>query len=1040
MQRDHTLLGFIRRHARLTLAAACAAALATAAPAPATADPALDQALANSVVSNNAVLENTTVNLFDFWLTDQAAPDNDANSDGLNQINQGVNAGHYLKFHNNAFDYPNPLAAAAGTANINRCTGKDEGPLFGIVAPTTQDGYPVLQSGRQFTDNPADLTGAESLAYLFSPLSGPGKQAFTDVGGLFQLNQDGYYYFDSKRNYAEFNEANNAFTLYDKPGVATNTQWVRDDQDGQFFPFTPANQVFKLENGQLNGLGTFSRKEPINHYFGLTTTTRFMQPRGGITETGKPMQFNFTGDDDVWIFIDGVLVGDLGGIHDRMGLTIDFRTGEIRVTDETSYGAGDFGEEHHAYRTTTIRDAFEAAGKTEGMVFRGDTFGDNTYHTLQFFYLERGNSNSNCKLEFNLVDVPASSMTKVDQSGHAVAGAEFQLFAADEQYRVLDPQYPLGTGVTNQDGAFSFLDADGKPLDFTELHGKGTDTYVLRETKTPGSYRTSPDGHLRYVASQSSSMQFGMLVSENYWDSGVYAIPEQRITASGNVVFGNDNTTEYDLTNGTYRAVAVLLKRDSSAGATDRSWHAVTGNSQDGWTLSQEPVNSPESLHNLDPAAYHSFTKQADGRYSVRFTELPGDPRQYYQMTGDDNNAEYTIAYYVTDAPTNEGIRDGQIWRLSYKGLSIQTAARVHVTDIGNYLTVQKIDERNAPVQGATFALYRASDVTVAPDGSWSARDGATPVATQVTNTVTAPGKPDSPGTCVFPMITMGSYYLVETAAPQGLELNPHAVAVIVDEQGVHADAGAPGADDGISTWVGVGSLIDSMAEFGTNDDIDATLHDVRARRQVGTLDANGALSWTTVAGGGDNTLLLTNHADDALVEYGPTTKGDPFYFVSESGWTHAAVQQNLDYTAHHSHGLAQTSDLGEQDLTSLFTGTTIVRVRDEHTGSTPDPKPEPEPEPKPEPEPEPPEQQPDTDQPDQQPDDNKPEQQPDGEPGSPDDTAAENSAPAKPGQPGAPDRATLPGTADPSYAIAGLACMASATAFAAATRIRRRS
>lgn len=62
-------------------------------------------------------------------------------------------------------------------------------------------------------------------------------------------------------------------------------------------------------------------------------SSRFVQPTDGKTNTGDPMTFEFAGDDDVWVFIDDVLVGDIGGIHSSAKLTIDFQTGEIKVND-----------------------------------------------------------------------------------------------------------------------------------------------------------------------------------------------------------------------------------------------------------------------------------------------------------------------------------------------------------------------------------------------------------------------------------------------------------------------------------------------------------------------------------------------------------------------------------------------------------------------------------------------------------------------------------------------------------------------------------
>ena len=57
--------------------------------------------------------------------------------------------------------------------------------------------------------------------------------------------------------------------------------------------------------------------------------TVFLQPAEGKIDNDTPMSFTFSGDDDVWIFIDNVLVSDLGGVHDECFTVIDFETGMV---------------------------------------------------------------------------------------------------------------------------------------------------------------------------------------------------------------------------------------------------------------------------------------------------------------------------------------------------------------------------------------------------------------------------------------------------------------------------------------------------------------------------------------------------------------------------------------------------------------------------------------------------------------------------------------------------------------------------------------
>lgn len=314
---------------------------------------------------------SATINLFDYWTTSQDAVDVETNSD------TGINKDHALKFAYN----PDQWDVTKNTA-YNYWT-KSSAVYPDIVQNTLgDDGYPALNS---------DVTGDnESLAYLFNPnVSHDGKESFTKVKNLLQIDSSGYYYYDCADNYAVYDEDENSFILYDDWAIYS------DSIKGQFFPFNSLESLNSKEPQEKS-----SNDSEMNHYFGMTLTTRFTQQYGGFTSSKKQVAttFEFSGDDDMWIFIDGVLVADLGGIHSAASVSIDFSTGKVYIN----------GEE-----TNTIGSAFQDAGVYCDYAWNAttpDKFDNNTYHTLKFYYLERGNSASDLKLKYNLTVIPETGI------------------------------------------------------------------------------------------------------------------------------------------------------------------------------------------------------------------------------------------------------------------------------------------------------------------------------------------------------------------------------------------------------------------------------------------------------------------------------------------------------------------------------------------------------------------------------------------------------------------------------------------------------
>lgn len=868
----------------------------------------------------------TTINLFDYWVN----PDDHLSVSGSG----GVNAGHKFQFNDGKGDGP-----------LNQWTGGTS-PRPGIVNNTLSDGYPKL----------SEALGDESLRYLFDSSAQTGKTSHFGVTGLLKV-QGGYYVYDSSENYAAYNADKNAFDIYGTWGIDK----VGDSShQGQFFPFDAADKVFKEENGQLvqtgikadnTGDSRYNGGKPVNHHFGLSMSTRFVQPKGGLTNNNNDMTFEFAGDDDVWVFIDDVLVGDIGGIHNRASLSINFHTGDIKVND--NYNG-------------TLKSKYQEAGKAGDTSWEGNTFADDTNHTLKFFYLERGATDSNMELKFNLVTVPESDIIKFDQDGKFVQSAEFALYKTDENFTdtTNDKNALLGSGTTDEAGHLTLTnDDDNGVINFDDLYNKnhGNKYYLLKETRVPEGYRSSLTAtggsmQLEYVPASAENGAGGVIINRGgmdadsvVWKTGAFAGAKETITAPVNVYKADDDLTKSDETVNLKSGIlfAVVLKRDKSANAdikNQNNWYAVSGDPSTGmgYTLAEKP--SKAGAIEAAKKDLHAFTLNTSGQYQVEIQNLPGDISKYYYLLSGDarKDAEYTVAiYHTTESsianakPENtvhvysDGIADGTNFKRQF-------ATRLLVTNIQNRLFVQKTDTEGKPVDGAKFALYTSRQVTTDANGKVVLKGEQTPYDTLTTgsvgNSVPLEGAGIFPNTSAGnrPLVN-GTYFLKEVSAPKGFLLNDTLTKVIVDDYGVHADAGTD--DDGVSTFVGPGALMKSLGQFGAEGDIDNTLTWIKGQRQTsdGTLDGNDNLSWNNDAKGGEDEVHLKYGANGRVYQYGPTEEGKPYRLETETGWIRMGITQDVPGDTN---AKGARANLDDMNLNALFTGATCVRVANEREAS----------------------------------------------------------------------------------------------------------
>lgn len=445
-------------------------------------------------------------------------------------------------------------------ANVSEPNVRDNAPalsaavLNGAGLTKNEEGK-IVPSSTQASQksNPA------SLAYLFDQSSIPSnngtvpyKATYQNVKNLFQIDEDGYYYYDARKNFAHFVESSTngqreqtsdgSFVLYNSPAVVrtdggyecTGGGLACDDGSfndynrsrGNFFPFNSPQDVYDqtAKNSANQDVLWSSEKYKTNvgnavladHHMGMTVEVDFSQPINGLVNRGssdaEPMRFEFSGDDDVWVFIDDVLVLDIGGIHSELYGTIDFSTGDVEIGQSWRTN-GDIDAAHELFASgtstaneaarvceqpnshvnkTNLRQLFVDAGKEDsvGWKEKTNTFASNSTHKLKMFYLERGNYDSSLKLRFNLQTPKPHEIIKVDQNGDPLANAEFALYPAhkttEEDPHALrclnateatleNPVYvaqtlddatghdPLATLTTGKDGTATFMEPVSQP-------------------------------------------------------------------------------------------------------------------------------------------------------------------------------------------------------------------------------------------------------------------------------------------------------------------------------------------------------------------------------------------------------------------------------------------------------------------------------------------------------------------------------------------------------------------------------------------------
>ena len=614
-----------------------------------------DAVMNGDVVQTISNPAGTTIDLFDYWVVSQDLVGRDGwgdlnqswggheDSDGLNGSgnNKGINSstsdsehGHALKFSpawegtvyngNKIGDSGNAWTSINknGRTGLNSYTGGTS-PFTGIVQNHLSNGYPIL------TNDQSIGTNGESLAYLFDPsISHSGKASYSGVDQLLYVDKEGYYTYDSRDYAAAFNTGNKTFTLTEQTS----------------------------SNSEIRGFWPFGAQ---NFWVGMHVNTQFSMPTGGqvVNPAGdlKPMQFEFSGDDDVWIYMDGILIGDAGGIHNRTEVDINFQTGRVSVTGKADQWLDDL-----------FRTGLRGQGKSETEIeayikknFDRRTFKAGTYHTFDFFYLERGGGESNLYIHYNLVST-------ADFTGHK------SYFGADENDILKRDQFQ-----------FELIGLDGK---YHSVKNEQTGQYELVQVDTTSDAimpHASGSGE-GTVASPHYEDNVSTTISSGEVNSQIYITG---VTEDGNINFGNAVISEIDMN------------------------EANHGNAPVYRYIIREIV--PEDAVNADGITWADATDAQKAAGGFVKDQVTYDGTVYY-MTG------RVTSWTETDASGQEVVRHG-IYKTYYTDDTYTTVkSDVNFVNFENRFTpdygnvdFRKVNGEGENLQGATFALYTDEACTI---------------------------------------------------------------------------------------------------------------------------------------------------------------------------------------------------------------------------------------------------------------------------------------------------------------------------------------
>ena len=391
-----------------------------------------------------------------------------------------------------------PLNKYNGTTS--NYTGKNAnygGATFGLAKGLNSDGTirynEWIVAPRLFNDG--DATGKQTYANSSLTFDRVGDTYTLSAATLKNSNGQsntlsGLQYFFNPSPYAGKTYTHiftNNFWPMDRAAGRTDALWGKHGAPGSFQGFTETNGY----NWSSLAANFPESDDGNNHnwFFGMNFAINFNL----TADYEGPLEYYFFGDDDLWVFLDGKLVCDIGGVHSSIGEFVN------------------------------LRDYLPV--------------GSSGQHTLSFFYTERGASGSTCWMSFTLPSVSSATTAQdtgslqiaksvADTSGANFSGEEYQFkveLLTSENGSPLNQTF----SYSRNDGTYGTIKSGGtialKAGDTVTISGIPTGTFYRVTELTTEGYKVTVNGNEGYIVS--GKIETGAIKPAAFVNTPYYELP-----------------------------------------------------------------------------------------------------------------------------------------------------------------------------------------------------------------------------------------------------------------------------------------------------------------------------------------------------------------------------------------------------------------------------------------------------------------------------------------------------------------------------------